>query len=52
VPTEYLISGGLTLADLRQAATGFAKNELIGLEIVEFQAYWTCAACKVRRVES
>lgn len=38
VPTEYLVDGGLTLADLQQAAAVLAKNEVIGLEISEFQA--------------
>lgn len=41
VPTEYLVPGGLTVADLQQAATVLAKNELVGLEISEFQAYWS-----------
>lgn len=40
VPTEYLVEGGLTLADLQQAATVLAHNEVIGLEISEFQACW------------
>ena len=40
VPTEYLVDGGLTLADLQQAAAVLAKNEVIGLEISEFQACW------------
>lgn len=40
VPTEYLASGGLTLTDLRQAATTLAKNKVIGLEISEFQSCW------------
>ncbi len=40
VPTEYLVPGGLTLADLHQAAITLARNELIGLEISEFQACW------------
>lgn len=41
VPTEYLVEGGLTLADLQQAAaTTLAHNQVIGLEIAEFQACW------------
>ncbi|HEY8906031.1 MAG TPA: arginase family protein [Rhodoferax sp.] len=40
VPTEYRVEGGLTLADLQQAAAVLAKNEVIGLEISEFQACW------------
>jgi arginase len=40
VPTEYLVEGGLTLADLQQAAAVLVKNDVIGLEISEFQACW------------
>lgn len=40
VPTEYQVEGGLTLADLQLAVATLAKNEVIGLEISEFQASW------------
>lgn len=41
VPTEYLVPGGLTLEDLHMAAVTLANNELIGLEISEYQASWS-----------
>jgi arginase len=40
VPTEYEVSGGLTLADLRAVAEVIAENEVIGLEIAEFESQW------------
>lgn len=41
VPTEYVVDGGLSLADLRLAAATLSKNKVIGLEISEFQARWS-----------
>lgn len=40
VPTEYLVPGGLTLTQLNQAATVLARNEVVGVEIAEFQSRW------------
>lgn len=40
VPTEYRVPGGLTLEDLRDAAEALTHNELVGLEIAEFEADW------------
>jgi arginase len=40
VPTEYLVPGGLSLADLGEATTALAKNAVVGLEIAEFQSRW------------
>ena len=37
VPTEYSVDGGLSLADLREACTALARNQVIGLEIAEFE---------------
>ena len=38
VPTEYRVSGGLTLAELREAAEALAEGEVVGLEIGEFES--------------
>jgi arginase len=40
VPTEYRCEGGLTLADLRHVSAILAANEVIGVEIAEFQNAW------------
>jgi arginase family enzyme len=40
VPTEYLSPGGLTLQELHAALAVLAGQELIGLEIAEFEASW------------
>jgi arginase family enzyme len=40
VPTEYEVAGGLTLADLRTVADVIAEQEIIGLEIAEFESQW------------
>lgn len=40
VPTEYVSPGGLTLQDLREACDVLARNEVIGIEIAEFEATW------------
>jgi arginase family enzyme len=40
VPTEYRVPGGLTLGDLRGALDRLAHNEVVGLEIAEFEASW------------
>ena len=36
--TDYLVPGGLGLADLRQAAEVLAESEIVGSEIGEFEA--------------
>ena len=38
VPTDYRVPGGLTLDDLRAVAEVLAKNEIVGIEIGEFEA--------------
>ncbi len=38
VATEYSVPGGLSLADLRSACATLANNEIIGLEVAEFEA--------------
>ena len=38
VLTDYLVPGGLGLADLRQAAEVLAESEIVGIEIGEFEA--------------
>lgn len=38
VPTDYLVPGGMTLADLRSAARVLADCELVGLEIAELES--------------
>jgi arginase len=40
VPTEFLSPGGLTLETLRAAFETLAHNEIVGLEIAEFEATW------------
>ena len=40
VPTEYQVPGGLSLADLNVACAVIAEQEVIGLEIAEFEATW------------
>jgi arginase len=40
VPTEYRVTGGLTLADLGAAAKVLAEHRVIGLEIAEFESVW------------
>jgi len=40
VPTEYISPGGLTLETLRAACETLAENEIVGLEIAEFEATW------------
>lgn len=41
VPTEYRVPGGLTLADLRGCCEVLAQNEIIGIEIAEFEVLWS-----------
>jgi arginase family enzyme len=38
VPTDYKVSGGLSLTELRQIAAAIASSEVVGLEIAEFEA--------------
>jgi len=38
VPTDYRVPGGLTLDDLRGVAEVLARNEVVGIEIGEFEA--------------
>ncbi|MCW7538068.1 arginase family protein [Aquabacterium sp. A7-Y] len=40
VPTEYQVPGGLSLEQLAAASKVLAAQELIGLEIAEFEANW------------
>jgi arginase len=40
VPTDYVHPDGLTLDDLRDACLVIAENEVVGLEIAEFQNSW------------
>ncbi|MBS1170371.1 MAG: arginase/agmatinase/formiminoglutamase [Burkholderiaceae bacterium] len=40
VPTEYRVSGGLTLDDLNACCKVLAQNEIVGIEIAEFEAVW------------
>lgn len=40
VPTEYSVEGGLSFTDLRAASEILAMNEVIGLEIAEFEGRW------------
>lgn len=37
VPTDYLVDGGLSLTDLRDAATALAGSEIVGIEIGELE---------------
>jgi arginase len=41
VPTEYSVEDGLSFADLRAASEILAMNEVIGLEIAEFEGRWS-----------
>jgi arginase family enzyme len=38
VPTDYRVTGGLSLTELRQIAEAVARSEIVGLEIAEFEA--------------
>jgi arginase len=38
VPTDYQVPGGLTLADLRKAASVLAQQPVVGLELGEFES--------------
>lgn len=40
VPTEYRVPGGLSLDDLRVCCDALAQNEIVGIEIAEFEATW------------
>jgi arginase len=40
VPTEFTVANGLSADELRDAAQLLAANEIIGLEIAEFQSVW------------
>ncbi len=40
VPTEYAVAGGLTLEGLRAVAEVVAENEVVGLEIAEFESHF------------
>ena len=37
VPTEYKVSGGLSFTDLQEISEVITKNEVVGLEIAEYQ---------------
>ncbi len=38
VPTDYRVTGGLNLTELRQIAVAVAISKVVGLEIAEFEA--------------
>lgn len=38
VPTDYLVPGGMTLADLRDTAEVLAESEVVGIEIGELES--------------
>lgn len=40
VPTDFVVEGGLSLADLHEACAVIAAHELVGVEIAEFQQAW------------
>lgn len=40
VPTEYQVTGGLTLAELRSACDALTAFEVVGMEIAELEAVW------------
>jgi len=40
VPTDYQVSEGLSLSDLRAVASALAESEVVGIEIGEFQSSW------------
>jgi arginase len=40
VPTEYEVPGGLTLGDLGAACEAMARNEVVGLEVAEYESTW------------
>lgn len=40
VPTDFRVEGGLSLQSLHSAFCALASNELLGLEIAEFQHAW------------
>ena len=40
VPTEFQVDDGLTLQDLRAAASVLVEHGVIGLEVAEFEATW------------
>ena len=37
MPTDYLVGGGLSLAELRQAAEVLARGEVVGIQIGELE---------------
>ncbi|MES2055931.1 MAG: arginase family protein [Pseudomonadota bacterium] len=40
VPTEYQVTGGLSLAELRSACAALAAFEVVGAEVAELEAAW------------
>ena len=40
VPTDYVIDGGLTLAELKECCEVIATQRFVGIEIAEFQHRW------------
>ena len=40
VPTEYSVPGGLSFPELRSACEALAHNEVVGLEVAEFESRW------------
>jgi arginase len=47
VPTDFVVEGGLSLAELHQACTAIAAQELVGMEIAEFQESWFAGGAPV-----
>lgn len=41
VPTEFSVANGLSADELRSACQVLAANEIIGIEIAEFQSVWS-----------
>ena len=41
VPTEYAVTGGLTLDALRAVAEVVAEHEVVGVEIAEFESHFS-----------
>lgn len=40
VPTDYRVSGGMSLDDLHEVSGVVAEHEIVGIEIAEFESAW------------
>jgi arginase len=47
VPTDYVLDGGLSLADLQACCEVIATQDVVGLEIAEFQNAWEKGGAQV-----